>query len=364
MSRFSLEAATREAGGSAEQVLAAIAQELNPDGTYVVVVGDQFRAASTVLESAGGRNLADDAFRESRDQGVAAVLLSFVDAVGEERNGGGGDGGSLGGALIPLGLAGAAIAFFVLRRRRRSAENNRELAEVKTTARDDLVALGEYIGTVDRQRARARGAPGLERALEQYQRGTNALDRAKRPEESKPECRRREGRHAMTAARARAAGQEPPERRPLCFFDPRHGPPVRDVEWTPPWGSPRAVPACAADAQRIEDGLDPQTREVTVGGRQVPDWNAGPAYAPRAGGFYGGFGGSFRASCSGRCWEVVSASAATAGMETRATGISATGMSVAERLRWRRLRWRGHGRRRLLAGRRFGPLEDRIRLRG
>jgi len=114
-------AAAREAGGDAEQVLEAIAQKLQRDGTYVVVVGDQFRAASTVLESGRARELADDAFRESRDQGVAAVLLSFVDVVGEERNGSGGDGGSRGGALIPLGLAGAAIAFFALRRRRRSA---------------------------------------------------------------------------------------------------------------------------------------------------------------------------------------------------------------------------------------------------
>jgi hypothetical protein len=287
-------AAAREAGGSPEQALAAIAKELNRDGTYVVVVGDQFRAASTVRESGRARELADAAFRESRDQGVAAVLLSFVDAVGEERNGGGGDGGSLGGILIPLGLAGAAIAFFVLRRRRRSAENDRELAEVKTTARDDLVALGEDIGTVDVDELPATARPDYERALEQYEHGSNALDWAKRPADIEAvSAAVEEGRHAMTAARARAAGQEPPERRPLCFFDPRHGPSVRDVEWTPPWGAPRPVAACAADAQRIEDGLDPQTREVTVGGRPVPYWNAGPAYAPWAGGFYGGFGGLF-----------------------------------------------------------------------
>jgi hypothetical protein len=285
-------AAAREAGGSAEQALAAIAKDLNRNGTYVVVVGDQFRAASTVLESGRARALADEAFRESRDQGVAAVLLSFVDAVGEERSGGGG--GSRGGILIPLGLAGAAIAFFVLRRRRRSAESDRELAEVKTTARDDLVALGEDIGTVDVDELPSTARPDYERALEQYEHGSNALDWAKRPADIEAvSAAVEEGRHAMTAARARAAGQEPPERRPLCFFDPRHGPSVRDVEWTPPWGAPRPVAACAADAQRIEEGLDPETREVTVGGRPVPYWNAGPAYAPWAGGFYGGFGGLF-----------------------------------------------------------------------
>jgi hypothetical protein len=291
-------AATREAGGSAEQALAAIAKDLNRNGTYVVVVGDQFRAASTVLESGRARALADEAFRESRDQGVAAVLLSFVDAVGEERSGGGG--GSRGGILIPLGLAGAAIAFFVLRRRRRSAESDRELAEVKTTARDDLVALGEDIGTVDVDELPSTARPDYERALEQYEHGSNALDWAKRPADIEAvSAAVEEGRHAMTAARARAAGQEPPERRPLCFFDPRHGPSVRDVEWTPPWGAPRPVAACAADAQRIEEGLDPETREVTVGGRPVPYWNAGPAYAPWAGGFYGGFGGLFPGSLLG-----------------------------------------------------------------
>jgi hypothetical protein len=286
--------AAREAGGSAEQVLEAIAQELDRDGTYVVVVGDQFRAASTVLDPGRARSLADDAFRESRDQGVAAVLLSFVDAVGDERNGGGGDGGSRGGLLVPLGLVGAAIAFFALRRRRRSTENQHELAEVKTTARDDLVALGEDIGTVDVDELAPAARPDYERALEQYQRGSDALDRARRPEDIEAvSAAVEEGRHAMTAARARAAGEEPPERRPLCFFDPRHGPSVRDIAWTPPWGAPRPVPACAAHAQRIEDGHDPETREVTVDGRQVPYWNAGPAYAPWAGGFYGGFGGLF-----------------------------------------------------------------------
>ena len=92
----------------------------------------------------------------------------------------------------------------------------------------------------------------------------------------------------MASARARLEGREPPERTPPCFFDPRHGPSAREVEWSPPWGEPRAVPACEADAQRVERGEDPDPREVTVGGQRVPYWNAGPAYAPYMGGFFGG----------------------------------------------------------------------------
>ena len=101
----------------------------------------------------------------------------------------------------------------------------------------------------------------------------------------------------MASAKARFAGEQPPERRPPCFFDPRHGPSSRDVEWSPPYGEPRAVPACEADAQRVERGEDPQTREVECAGRRVPYWQAGPAYAPFAGGYFGGFGGGCCPGC-------------------------------------------------------------------
>jgi hypothetical protein len=96
----------------------------------------------------------------------------------------------------------------------------------------------------------------------------------------------------MASAKARLAGEEPPERRPPCFFDPRHGPSVRDVEWAPPGGELRPVPACAADALRVEEGEEPESREVLAGGRRTPYWNAGPAYGPWAGGFYGATAGA------------------------------------------------------------------------
>jgi hypothetical protein len=95
----------------------------------------------------------------------------------------------------------------------------------------------------------------------------------------------------MTSAKERLAGREAPERTPPCFFDPRHGPSSREVEWAPYGGAPRMVPACEADAQRVERGEDPEAREVLVGGRRMPYWSAGPMYAPFAGGMFGGFGG-------------------------------------------------------------------------
>ena len=97
----------------------------------------------------------------------------------------------------------------------------------------------------------------------------------------------------MEVAKAHLEGREPPERRPPCFFDPRHGPSVRDVEWAPPGGEPRPVPVCAADAVRIESGQDPRTREVEVGGRRMPYYDAPGYFAPWAGGYFGGFGLGF-----------------------------------------------------------------------
>jgi hypothetical protein len=123
-------------------------------------------------------------------------------------------------------------------------------------------------------------------ALDKYSAASAAFDRASTPAELAPVAESLEdGRYLMASAEARLAGKTPPERRPACFFDPRHGPSVRDVEWTPPGGQPREVPACAACATRIEDGKEPDSREVLVGGRSMPYWAAGPVY----GGYFGGF---------------------------------------------------------------------------
>ncbi|MDP9393106.1 MAG: hypothetical protein M3Q27_02075, partial [Actinomycetota bacterium] len=81
-------------------------------------------------------------------------------------------------------------------------------------------------------------------------------------------------------------GQPLPARRPPCFFNPQHGPSAEDVQWAPPGGAPRPVPACAADAERVRHGAEPDTRKVLVGAQRRPYWEAGPAYAPWAQGYY------------------------------------------------------------------------------
>ncbi|MYR00007.1 hypothetical protein GTX23_15910, partial [Streptomyces sp. SID6139] len=112
---------------------------------------------------------------------------------------------------------------------------------------------------------------------------------AGRPEDVRPVTEALEdGRFSLTQLAARRAGRPLPERRPPCFFDPRHGPSVADATWSPPSGAPREVPVCAADATRLADGRDPVIREVDTEHGRRPYWDAGPAYGPWAGGYFGG----------------------------------------------------------------------------
>jgi MYXO-CTERM domain-containing protein len=290
------ERARNEAGGDANGVLRALREAMGIRATYAVVVGNSFRAGSDLLPAGTAGEAADDAFAESGDEGVEAVLVDFVGRVGEERRGDGeSDGGGFPNELLLVGAAGVG-GLLLYRRRRRASERKAELAEVKQEAEADLLALAEDVRALDLDvempGADPRAKEDYARALTAYEDADRQLDRARSTEELEPVSRAlEEGRYAMASAKARLQGREPPERTPPCFFDPRHGPSVEDVEWAPPGGEPRPVPVCAADAARIRDGLEPESREVLVGGERRPYWAAGPAYAPYAGGFFGGFGG-------------------------------------------------------------------------
>src|SRR5215204_4358579 len=294
------ESALNEGGGSAAGVAQAIAQRLNRRGTFAVVAGNKFSGGSNELQ--GTRQLLTDALDAHREEGATAVLLDFVDRVGELRTGGSGsgsgsgDGGPGAGTLLLLPLLALGAGALLLSRRRRRREQEAELAELRENVRDDLVALGEDIRALDLDVEMPGVDPhakaDYDRAVEAYDRADTLVERARIPEDFEPVgAALEEGRYAMTSAKERLAGREVPDRTPPCFFDPRHGPSSREVEWAPDGGAPRMVPACEADAQRVERGEDPEAREVLVGGQRMPYWSAGPMYAPFAGGLFGGFGG-------------------------------------------------------------------------
>jgi hypothetical protein len=295
-----------EAGGDPAEVVSRLARAVGRPGTYAAISGGRFRAGSSTVPGAG--RAATEALQARRDDGVAAVLTDWVDRVAQARAGdtGGGpsrDGGSGGGSgtglLVVLGvLGGGALLATSVARRRRRREEHRQLDDLRTAARDDLVALGDDVRGVDLDiempGADPRARDELGRGLEAYERAERMLDGARRPQDIAEVTHTiDDGRQALAATRALLDGHEPPPRRPPCFFDPRHGPSVTDAPWAPPGGQEREVPVCAADAARLADGVEPNAREVLVDGRPTPYYMAPAYFGPWAGGFFGGGGGMF-----------------------------------------------------------------------
>jgi hypothetical protein len=272
-------------------------------GTYVVLLPNgETSTASDMLPPAAADEIADAAATDSEGDiedfadrlvdGLEDLQAGGTGAAGNDENS---DGDS--GSWIPLGIIAAAAGggFFLYRRNKRNRERA-ELAPVRSALDEDVTAYGEELADLDLD-VRSPGAVPEEakqeyaRALDLYENAKTAADKVERPGQLQPvTAALDEGRWLLASVRARLAGEEPPERRLPCFFDPRHGPSVEEVSWAPPGGAARDVPACAADATRIKDGLEPDVRLVPIGGgERRPYWDAGPAYGGWAGGYYGGF---------------------------------------------------------------------------
>jgi hypothetical protein len=178
--------------------------------------------------------------------------------------------------------------------RRRQQERDASLASVRAAAAEDVTRLGEDVASLDAATAgRTLDEATMQdyrRSLDEYDSAKAALERMRSAEDARPVTEALEdGRYAVACVRARLEGEPIPVRRPPCFFNPQHGPSTEDVEWAPPGGLPRKVPVCAADAERVKAGAEPDTRKVLVGNQRRPYWEAGPAYSPWARGYFGNY---------------------------------------------------------------------------
>ncbi|HLU97330.1 MAG TPA: chemotaxis protein CheA, partial [Thermobifida alba] len=258
------------------------------DGSYLVFVGDTTAADSTVLSPS------DVAAAESAAQRMSTVPDAAVAFANEAESQADAAAASGVFGMVLLGLFVLAIAgtgFFLYRsKKNREAREARELEEVKKTVTEDVVRLGEDIARLDLDLGAADEATRTDytNAMNSYDRAKAELETIRRADEIQRVTNALEdGRYYMTATRARLAGDPVPERRAPCFFNPQHGPSVRDVDWAPPGGTPRSVPVCRACANDVLSGAHPDVRMVEAGGRRVPYYDAGPAYAPYAGGYFG-----------------------------------------------------------------------------
>lgn len=204
----------------------------------------------------------------------------------------------MGGVVLLIVVIAIVGVVVVSRKRSQRAALERarkELEPVKKLALEDVTALGEQLRDLDLDTAAAQLDEGAradyQRALDAYEAAGQAGEAMTRPEDISNVTKIVEdGRYAISCVRARLAGEPLPTRRPPCFFDPRHGISVVDVDWAPSGGAMRQVPACALDAERVNAGAEPDVRQVMVGSRRVPYWEGGRAYRPYAQGYFGGFG--------------------------------------------------------------------------
>ncbi|MEU5714442.1 hypothetical protein AB0G71_01400 [Streptomyces sp. NPDC020403] len=284
-------------------------------GVYAVRLGDGFNAGADpqVMPTRAVQNLVTAVKAPGTDTNATTQLNAFVDRALEQARGsapaswsGGGTGtgtGTTSGAplvgLIVLGgvvVAGGAAALTVghRNRRRREAEEQASLEKLRVVVDEDITAYGETLDRLDFHPAEAGADDAMradyERALDSYEEAKSRMGNARHPSDVRGVTQALEdGRFSLAVLDARRKHREIPARRPPCFFDPRHGPSVTDVRWTPSGGASREVPVCGADEVRLREGEDPMSRTVDVGdGRRRPYWEAGPAYGPWAGGYFGG----------------------------------------------------------------------------
>ncbi len=261
-----------------------------------------------VLPSGGASSIATAVVNQHKADGdIFAALQKFVQDVKQQA--GSPVSGNSAGAAPPSssshGVSGALIAVVVIivaalggfflflrpRRQRKQQEQREQLAEARAVAQDDLIALNKAITDHSHDVSIASSPEAVAEqaaALDAYERGTRALDAARGPADMGAVSRSiAEGRYRLACAEAVAHGDPKPGRRPMCFFDPRHGMSVADVSWAPPDGGPSRDVAVCVDCERIVNrGDQPEMRTVQDrSGSRVVYVNSG--FAPA---YWGGFG--------------------------------------------------------------------------
>lgn len=161
-----------------------------------------------------------------------------------------------------------------------------EFRQLRRIVNDDITVLGEQLTGSDPDTATRLDTDALsDRARGHYQQALDGYERAKagvRTAEDKAAVLEVEG--ALVEARWQLActyalrdGEDLPERRGECFFNPQHGPARADVSWAPPNGSAREIEVCHACRRRLAGGEDVDHRLLRVGDRYVAWWQADSA---------------------------------------------------------------------------------------
>ena len=139
-------------------------------------------------------------------------------------------------------VVGGGAGFMAKRWREQAAlrrEERAELEGVRRLADEDVTVLGEQLQRLEREvERRELDEPtrvDYQAALDAYESAQRAVPRIRRSDEiSKITDTLSSGRYALACVQARVAGRPVPELRVPCFFNPQHGPSVKDVTWNQP----------------------------------------------------------------------------------------------------------------------------------
>ncbi|WP_338675022.1 hypothetical protein V1460_20035 [Streptomyces sp. SCSIO 30461] len=290
-------------------VLSSVRALTRITGVYAIHLGDGFNAGAdpSVMSQNAVDNLKNavrpsvhdpetelDAFvDQALKQAKGNAPASWANGSGEDRSGAA-SAWIAGGVLVVCG--GGAYALHRRADKKRATRERDELDALRILVDEDITAFGEELDGAAFSPSHPEATDSMRDdytyALDMYDTAKEQIASAARPADIQPVTKTlAEGRFALATLEARRTGAPLPQRRLPCFFDPRHGPSVTDTFWSPPYGTARPVPTCAADAARIHSGQDPAARMVVTQQGPKPYWDAGPAYAPWAGGYFGGAGG-------------------------------------------------------------------------
>src|SRR5690606_39555302 len=109
---------------------------------------------------------------------------------------------------------------------------------------EDVTKFGEEITALDTDVVLAGQGGGhieeWQQALDSYEKAKTQLAAIERADQVREVTGTlEEGRYALAVVKARVNNEPVPERRAPCFFNPQHGPSVRDVRWAPAGGADR-----------------------------------------------------------------------------------------------------------------------------
>ena len=207
---------------------------------------------------------------------------------------------------------------------------------MKAAAHEDLIALADDVQKLEQPvEANREAKQEYTQALDFYDKASGAYDRVDpgSPTRRRDECARRRPLAHDVRPQSLLDGRTPPDRRPPCFFDPRHGPSARDVDgrhlaghrgrFRPAKRMPRRWSA-ARSRRHVRSW--PEAGWFPTGARHRTS-----ARGPAATSCRSAERDSCPASSSASCWAARSAAGATAaGAEPVRQAVSATGATEAE----------------------------------